>query len=300
MYKGFSRSVMGASHETRGTVCQDSSDYKVTDAYAAAVVADGHGSKKHFRSNMGSRFAVQATLQAVENFYTNETDFEENFPKNHRMIIKNIEKQIISNWNVLVTEHLKSNPVTEEERSAFTDEEFEAILPESYYGSTLIAAFAGKKFTFGIQIGDGNLVAIFDDGVAVMPMEYDESAPANVTASICNAGAASMFQSFYIENKRLLALYASTDGLYTSFGSDYDFLDYHTIITSQLSQSDKFEESVAKNLVKRSRAGTQDDVSLSCVYDVEAVRELTAFLKKKVAENKEMAAERKRKLLNKG
>lgn len=299
MFKGFSRSVMGASHGKKGTVCQDSSDYIVTDDYAVCVVADGHGSKKHFRSNMGSKFAVEATLDAIANFYADPEEFEKTFPQNHKRVIRNIEKQIISIWNKKVDEHLKKNPVTEEERSAFKKEEFEEIAPESYYGTTLIAGIAGKNFTFGVQIGDGSFVALFEDGEAVMPMEYNEAAPANITASMCNASAASMFNSFYVDSKKMIAMYASTDGLYTSFGSEYDFLDYHTIITSQLADAEDFESVVSKNLVKRSHFGTEDDISLSCVYCAEKTTELASLLKDKVQENKEKAIRRKKELLHK-
>ncbi len=297
MLKGFSRSVMGASHEKNGTVCQDSSDVYVCEHYAAVVVADGHGSKKHFRSNKGSEFAVAATLQTIKNFYTDPAEFEEHFPKNHKMVLKNIQKQIISNWNTLVNDHVKDNPVTVEEKSKFTDEEFEKIPPESYYGTTLIAAVIGKNFTFGVQIGDGSFVAIFEDGTAVMPFEYEESAPANITSSICNTSAASMFNSFYTEGKKPIAFFASTDGLYTSFGSEYDFLDYHSIITTQLALNNAYEEAVIKNLIKRSHFGTEDDISLSCVYDPELAKESVELLKQKVEENKEKAQSRKKKLL---
>lgn len=293
MFKGFSHSVKGASHEQSGLVCQDSSAHFVCEDYAVAVVADGHGSKKHFRSNMGSKFAVEATLDTIANFYKNSEDFETQFPANHKFITKKIEKQIIANWNTKVNDHLKNNPVTEDEKSKFTDEEFEQIAAESYYGTTLIAAVACKGFTFGLQIGDGSLVAVFEDGEAVMPMEYEESAPANITASMCNASAATMFNGFCVENKTLLAIFASTDGLYTSFGSEIDFLDYHTIITSQLAASSEFEGSVIKNLVKRSHFGTQDDISLSCVYNSEKAAELIDVLNNKVAEHKQNAAARK-------
>lgn len=99
MFGGFSKSVKGASHEKTGLMCQDSSSHKVADHYAVCVVADGHGSKKHFRSNMGSKFAVEATIETIDKFYENREEFETYFPKNHKMIIKNIEKQIISTWN---------------------------------------------------------------------------------------------------------------------------------------------------------------------------------------------------------
>lgn len=298
MLKGFSHSVVGASHTESGLVCQDSSAHFVCGDYAVAVVADGHGSKKHFRSNVGSKLAVEATLDTIANFYEDPAEFEANFPANHKFILKNIEKQIIANWNFKITEHLKKVPVTPEERIRFSEEEFKEIAPESYYGTTLIAVIAGKSFTFGIQIGDGSLVAVFEDGAAVMPMEYEESAPANITASLCNSGAAKMFNSFYAENKTLLAAFASTDGLYTSFGCENDFLDYHTIITSQLAASSEFEQAVIKNLVKRSHFGTQDDISLACVYNSEKAAELIDVLNNKVEENKKKAAERKAKLLS--
>lgn len=271
MINGFHYSVMGASHKESGLVCQDSSSHFVCNDYAVAVVADGHGSKKHFRSNMGSKFAVEATLDTIANFYKDPEDFEKKFPQNHKFILKKIEKQIVANWNQRVIEHLNKEPVTLDERNKFTKEEFEAIAPESYYGTTLIAVISGKNFTFGIQIGDGSLVTVFDDGIAIMPMEYEESAPANITASLCNAEAAKMFNSFFIENRTLLAAFVSTDGLYTSFGCDDDFLKYHSIITNQLVSSDDFEFAIIKNLVKRSHFGTQDDISLSIVYNKEAI-----------------------------
>ena len=47
MYVGLSEAVRGASHVESNTVCQDYADYKITDSYAVAAVADGHGSKKN-------------------------------------------------------------------------------------------------------------------------------------------------------------------------------------------------------------------------------------------------------------
>ncbi|MBR5165501.1 MAG: protein phosphatase 2C domain-containing protein [Ruminococcus sp.] len=299
MFNGFSHSVKGASHEKTGLVCQDSSAYKVCDDYAICVVADGHGSKKHFRSNLGSQFAVEATISTIDRFYEDKKSFEESFPKNHKKIIRSIQKQIISDWNKLVEEHINNNPVTEEEKSKFTEEEFAAIPPESYYGTTLIVGVAGKNFTFGVQIGDGTLVALFDDGKAVMPMEYNEAAPANVTASMCNSNAAGMFSAFYRDKQKLIAMFTSTDGLYTSFGSEFDFLDYHTIITSQLNDVENFKNIIVNNLTKRAHFGTEDDISLSCIYDSELLAEKTELIASEVAANKQRAAERKAERLKK-
>lgn len=298
MFQGFNRSVMGASHKEKNLPCQDSSAFLIGEQYAVAVVADGHGSKKHFRSHVGSQAAVEAVQEAMERFYADTDAFEANFPENHKSILKNIEKQVIAIWDLKVSEHLKANPVTAEERKQFTAEEFDMISPESYYGTTLIAAVMGRSFTFGFQIGDGSLVAVFEDGETAMLMDYEESNPANITSSMCNSNAASMFGDFYVEHKKPFALFVSTDGLYTSFGRDSDFLDYHTIIASQLSDAQKFEAAVVKNLEKRSHFGTQDDISLSCVYNEEFAKTNINVIKAQVQKNKQLAEERKAKLLN--
>lgn len=297
MFGGFSHSVIGASHEATGLVCQDHSAYEVNEHYAIAVSADGHGSKKYFRSHVGSQFAVEAALETIRRFYIEPERFEQNFPANHKMIIKNIEKQIIVNWNARVQRDLEQHPVKLEETRKFTKEEFQAIPKESYYGTTLIVAVSGKGFQFGFQIGDGSLVALFEDGVPVMPMNYDESAPANMTASMCNSNAASMFNSFYTEHEKVIAMYASTDGLYTSFSNEDDFLEYHLIITSQLDKLETFEKSVEKNLMKRSHFGTEDDISLACICDRDLLSEMAPVLRQKAADSKSHAAERKAKRL---
>ena len=51
MFQGVHSTVIGDSHIRKGIVCQDSSGTVVTDKFAIAVVADGHGSAKHFRSD---------------------------------------------------------------------------------------------------------------------------------------------------------------------------------------------------------------------------------------------------------
>lgn len=298
MLGGFSYSVMGASHERKGIVCQDASAYKVGNGFAAAVVADGHGGKKYFRSNVGSQCAVQAALETIEHLYADPDEFDLRFRTDHKRLIKRIEKYTIRLWNEKIMDHLDANPVTPDELNKFSYDEFGEIPTESYYGSTLVCAVIARGYCWGFQIGDGSLVAVFGDGEASMIMDYEESNPANITSSLCNANAFDMFDSFYVE-KSPVAIVVSTDGLYTSFGSDRDFLDYHTIIAGQLSDSGTFLDSLKNNMKKRSHFGTEDDISISCVYDKELAVSNCEIIKNKVEENKRLAAERKAKLLNK-
>lgn len=298
MLGGFSYSVMGASHAKRGIVCQDASAYKIGNGFAAAVVADGHGGKKYFRSNVGSRCAVEAALETIEHFYADPDEFDMRFRTDHNRLLKRIEKYAISLWNEKTMDHLLKNPLTQEEVNRFSFNEFEDIPPESYYGTTMVCAVMARGYSWGIQIGDGSLVAVFEDGEASMIMDYEEANPANITSSMCNANAFDMFASFYTE-KRPVTIVVSTDGLYTSFGSDREFLDYHTIIAGQLSEPNAFFDSLKNNMEKRSHFGTEDDISVSCVFDDVLASANQEIIMEKIAENKRLAAERKAKLLNK-
>ncbi|WP_434446577.1 protein phosphatase 2C domain-containing protein [Lentzea sp. E54] len=59
-------SVQGDKHVRDGSPCQDDSDSKVVEkgTWAYVVVADGHGSVRHFRSDRGAQLAV-ATMRDV-------------------------------------------------------------------------------------------------------------------------------------------------------------------------------------------------------------------------------------------
>ena len=277
MFNAFSKSVMGQSHVKKNIVCQDSSAHKVTDDYAIAVVADGHGSKKHFRSNIGSKCAVEATLEVLARFMETEGFFE-TFPERRSSVIKNIEKQVIACWNEKVNAHHDANPVTVVEKKPFTHDEFAEIPVESYYGTTLICGVMCKDFTFGFQLGDGSLVTVLEDGT---------------TSSMSNANAASMFAEFYSVEPKVAALFASTDGLYTTFGGEQAFFDYHTLIASQLIDPEKVRASVENNIAKRTHYGTEDDISFACAVNGDLLAECRPALINKVAENKRAAAEKK-------
>jgi len=266
LFKGMNITVMGRSHEETGTVCQDSSSYVVYPNYAISVVADGHGSKKHFRSDVGSNLAVESTIEAISEFMNDFESFTMAFKASPNKIITMIQKNIISKWNNKITEHYEKNPITEKEKSPFTHDEFEDIKVESYYGTTLIVAVMCKDFSFGLQIGDGSLVTINEIGEVEMPIVDDETHPANVTASMCNSNAIDLFDSFYTFT-RPTALLVSTDGLYTSFASRHGFEEYNLIAISMLENFESAESSIKANLEKRTRYGSRDDISLSLIFD---------------------------------
>lgn len=289
MFIGLSETVRGASHVESGTVCQDYADYKITDKYCVAAVADGHGSKKHFRSDFGSKSGVEVAIRAIDEFCSDMNEFEQKFNDDPDYLITKIQKYIIKNWYDTVNEHYKNNPVRQEEREKLTDEELAAIKIESIYGSTLLVSVLTDNFSFGMQLGDGSLVVIKQCGEAYMPIIDDESCPANLTSSLCNSNAIKMFNYFYSYEKPL-AIILSTDGLYTSFSSKESFEEYNCLLASQMSDLEVLKTRINKNFVRRTNSGSRDDISISIIFEKEMFDENLINVQMQVDINKNKAA----------
>ena len=60
----------GESHKSTEKPCQDCAYAESTDSLSMAIVSDGHGGERYFRSQFGSRFAVEITKEAIRHFVT--------------------------------------------------------------------------------------------------------------------------------------------------------------------------------------------------------------------------------------
>ena len=289
MFIGLNETVRGASHVDSGTVCQDYSAYKAAAGYAVAAVADGHGSKKHFRSDVGAKAAVDVAIKAIDEFCSDTEQFELKFKEDPDYLLTKIQKYIIKQWYDKVNEHYNNNEIQDKERELLTDEELLEIKKESIYGSTLIVAVLTENLCFGLQLGDGSLVIIKQCGESYMPIVDDESCPANLTASLCNSNAIKMFNYFY-DYDMPLSILISTDGLFTSFGSRESFEEYNCIIASQLDDTEVLKTRLNKNFVRRTNAGSRDDISISIIFQKEMFDENYKNVQMQVDINKNKAA----------
>ena len=256
MFHGMHQTVTGESHIRKKTVCQDSSGIVVNQDFAIAVVADGHGSAKHFRSDIGSKIAVKITAGLLEK-YMRRITFVEQFRQHPQFILKQMEKQILMKWREAIEEYHRENPLTEEEAA-------KNIRVPVIYGSTVLAAVLSYDFSFGMVLGDGEFVAMDQEGKIFIPVE-DENAHANYTSSLCNTNAIEYFEDWYTMEK-MQAMFVSTDGLIKSFASEEDFLKYHGLIFKMLKDPDKTKKSLERNFEKRTREGSGDDISMALVY----------------------------------
>ena len=262
MLHGLHVTVIGDSHIKKGIVCQDSSGHEVTDSYGIAVVADGHGSAKHFRSDVGSRLAVKITLGLLSN-YMNRPDFKEQFFLHPDFILEQMEKQILMKWREAVEVYHEENPLSpeEEEKLAALGSQSKRLRTAVIYGSTVLCAVIADGFSFGLVLGDGGFVVLGSDGRLSIPIE-DKNSHANYTSSLCNTDAINYFEHWYSRRKPA-ALFVSTDGLFKSFASEGDFLRYHGLLAHMLSDPERSKASLEKNFEKRTREGSGDDISIA-------------------------------------
>jgi hypothetical protein len=94
------------------------------------------------------------------------------------------------------------------------------------YGTTLIVVAITESYILYLQIGDGDILVVGDDGKSVeVPIPPDPSMVGNETASLCLPSAQNLFRSsFQNVGERLPDLIAvSTDGYSNSFADTPSF-----------------------------------------------------------------------------
>lgn len=188
-YYTFHCSRIGAEHIRIGLPLQDSSVSWQFGQKRIAIVADGHGSRRHFRSETGSELACRTALEKIRCFLD---DYPAD-PQTMEERLENLELEICLAWRDAVIEDHRIHPWTEDE----LNEEMRVLTPEQFaelkeggnvlipYGSTLCAAFSVDDKWAAIQLGDGGIVHISREGEYTWPMPESRFNSGNKTASLC-------------------------------------------------------------------------------------------------------------------
>lgn len=309
MYRSFNFTSIGASHIKKGTICQDYSASAETDNYKLAVVSDGHGGADYFRSDRGSRFAVQAFCRCVADAFAvhsdtlseklNEKSFLKNKSRNFADALgacktnKQTAEQmswfmrsVVARWNVLVESDLASDPFRLEEM-ADVSQKAKALYKKgekvhSAYGATLIGTVITDAFWFGIHIGDGKCVAFDKDGAVDEPIPWDEQCFLNVTTSICDSNAGSEFR-YYFSKKLPAAVFVGSDGIDDCFSKERHLHNfYRTVLTSfAMETEENAVHRLSEYLPELSVQGSADDMSVACILNMEHIRNNAVLYEKK-------------------
>jgi serine/threonine protein phosphatase PrpC len=271
--------VRGSSHQRSGLPNQDAVQCTVTPAaqgtVAVAVVSDGHGSPRHFRSQIGSSLAVSTVAATLQAFLRDSVASNGQVPFVPEQVHE-LERKIVSGWLAAVQSDLENNPFTEAELLALGQEEGAegraavASFPELAYGATLLAAAATDRVLLYLQLGDGEILSVTAQGTTTRPLPPDDRLIANQTTSLCQPEAWKDFRSAWVTNGALPSLVLlSTDGYANSFRSDDDFLkigqDYLDIIREQGISS--LAEELPAILTEATQQGSGDDITLAILQD---------------------------------
>lgn len=293
-------SCQGESHIATGKICQD---YSYSNVYengnAIAIVCDGHGGKRYFRSDIGAKIAAEVTEQKVRTFieevglsllksepFTQHGTISEQITNQDFDKTSNIERafrqlfgSIIYEWNAEVLAHATQNPISESEKEGLEErwiKEFEEnINLEKVYGCTLIVYAYTPDFWLAFQIGDGKCFACDAAGNWSEPIPWDERCFLNKTTSICDSGAIDEFRYCYEGNGQSpIAVILGSDGIDDSFGSEENQANFYVQILKSMAKSgvDATLSEIETTLPQLSKIGSQDDMSIAMIFDSDKVR----------------------------
>ena len=295
-------SCRGESHIASGKVCQDYSySHVYENGNAIAIVCDGHGGKRYFRSDVGAKIAAKVAEIKVNGFidqigktllkstpFTQRGTISEqiakgDFAKSNKAdsAFRWLFGSIISEWNTLVTAHAECNPITEPEKVSLEERwiaDFEGkVNLEKVYGCTLMVYVYTPDYWFAFQIGDGKCFACDDKGNWTEPIPWDDNCFLNKTTSICDNGAIDEFRYCYEgDGVHPIAVILGSDGIDDSFGLLENQANFYAQILKSIvtSGEEATIKEIASDLPQLSKIGSQDDMSLAMIYDEEKLKEI--------------------------
>lgn len=241
--------------------------------YAYALVADGHGGEKYFRSDKGSEIAVHCAVECTNSILKQIFTY---IPGKKRIFIeKNLELlcvKISIKWKEAVIKHFNENPLTENEKEKCRNLKLSFPLTEEdipvLYGSTLLEAvyFEIFNFWFALQIGDGKCGVIKNDDTVVFPEELEnEKLGFGVTTSLCSKDAATEFRFAYGFEK-INGITVMSDGMSDSFDICKlpDFIS--NLKNNTVNDSEKTLSELQGFLPVLSEQGSGDDISIAGIF----------------------------------
>ena len=263
------QSVRGAAHERSGMPNQDAICWRPDSGAGSSLVlavADGHGSTRYPRSHIGASLAVETATQLVHDFVTGQEEAE-NLSLVKRAAEEWLPRAMVRAWREAVGKHIKANPLSETELDVLGRTNGDLT---KAYGATIVTAAVVERFVLYLQLGDGEILTVSDQGAVSKPLVKDERLFANETTSLCTADAWSdfrvSFQPIMHEQPALILL--ATDGYPNSFRDEAGFLKVgpdilKTIRTDGLGL---VKDNLERWLSDSTHAGSGDDVTLGLLY----------------------------------
>lgn len=251
-------SVRGASHQRNDKPNQDAwSSLNIKNAQCVAVaVADGHGSSRHYRSDKGAELAVHAALALLNEFANKHSKTYD--VRQLKQATDYLPNQLVQSWRNAVDIADDNHILSAKERY-------------STYGTTVLAVLLAEHYAIYLQIGDGDLLVLNEQGQLYYPLAKSTQLLANETHSLCEDQAIYHIElglQFFEHHPPPVLIFLATDGYANSFHDTCHFqqavLDFQQQLLTH--GADKIQACLADWLHETSELGSGDDVTLALLW----------------------------------
>ncbi len=268
-------SVQGASHEQGGLGNQDAVRLKNpsgADDVLLLAVADGHGSARSFRSDRGSAMAAECAVRELRRF-TRRLGPDAPLSRVRNQAKTRWPKALIAAWKSAVRADLAAHPFTPFDFAAFPEPppvvKPGGDLPVTAYlayGATLITVAITRRYILYSQLGDGDILTVWADGVVSRPLPRRHEFMASQTVSLCSHHAPREFQTRVdaMRGPAPALIMLSTDGYANCFADDEGFFKVGADFLGYLrSEGVAFVGEVLEQWLRQSsRDGSGDDITV--------------------------------------
>lgn len=287
-WKTFSKSVIGFSHLKKNTVMQDYSAHFDNGKFRIIAVSDGHGSSNCFRSDRGSKLAVQACLEGLLELAKHYNTFEEMRYPMPEEILRQFCIGILTKWNQLISEDLQANPVDLKELE-MCDPKWSEHYKKSeslnhIYGSTLICALMIEDIVLVLHQGDGRCIIFNQFADFYQPVPWDDRCYSNITTSLCDddvINSIRIYQKKIKSESEIIALFVASDGIEDSYHSEASMYNFYRRLLFKLmdNESDsEFQVYFDEELKTISEHGSGDDMSVAGMVDLDKISTLKPLM----------------------
>lgn len=139
-------------------------DYSITyqdDDKTIAIISDGHGDRRCFRANYGSKFACYAALEILKPI----SDFSDDN-------LRNLSNQILDRWRYQVMKHYHTQSKTDYDDNIYL-----------IYGATLSIIILTNNKMILMNIGDSKCMALFENNQFVSMIKNKSITPKSLSDS---------------------------------------------------------------------------------------------------------------------
>ncbi len=255
-WQACAHTVRGDSHQRQNKPNQDA--YHLVSKAGNSIVitiSDGHGSDRYFRSHVGAQLAVKVAAEVLQ------TIVSQSYETVYELSRQQLPAKLVQGWQKAVIEHYQTSPFTEEEKERLATNN--NIIP---YGATLLGVVVTPAFIVYLQLGDGDILCLNQDGTIFRPLAGDSRLFANETTSLCLSKAWSDFriQMQPCNESSPVLIFLATDGYSNSFPSEEDLHNDMRLYLNWIKEEglESVDRELPKLLEQVTKRGSGDDITV--------------------------------------